>query len=179
EAAARERGRTDAARRLSALSNLVTGTMFMAFAVGCIVLAAVETIGALSDGTSSFADMPAGVLGWPVFAVFWLATGSLMVLRGVRGRRRLANRRYLRATGLRGTGTVLESEGVESGGAEESESSGTVRVLKLRVAVEGRHPYDVRLREVANRAVYPELERPVLVDAADPSNVMVDWHARW
>jgi hypothetical protein len=74
---------------------------------------------------------------------------------------------------------VLESEGVESGGAEESESSGTVRVLKLRVAVEGRHPYDVRLREVANRAVYPELERPVLVDAADPSNVMVDWHARW
>jgi hypothetical protein len=177
EAAARERRQRDVAQRRSTLSSLVLGSVFLAFGVGCLVIAAVETVGALSDGISSFGDMPAGVLGWPLFGMFWLATGGLMVFRDARNRRQLANRRRLRATGLRGTGTVLESEREES---ERQESElGMVYRLKLSVSVEGRHPYDVRLREVPNRGVYAELTLPVLVDPADPRNVMVDWHARW
>jgi len=127
----------------------------------------------LSDGISSFGDMPAGILFWPLFGLSWLATGGIMVLRDARNGRQLANRRRLRATGPRVTCTALESEW------EESESFGTVYKLKPSVSVEGRHPYDVRLREIPNRGVQTELTLPVLFDLSNPRNVMVAWCARW
>ena len=91
---------------------------------------------------------------------------------GGRTLRQLALRKRLRTAGLRGFGTVLEWD--ESGAA-----ASTIYKMKLNVAVPGRHPYVVRVREITFiQSAYTNLTLPVLVDPANARNVVVDWDGR-
>jgi hypothetical protein len=168
--AARQRREADVAQLRSTLSRLIIGCLFLAFAGGCLVFAAREVLAAVSDRISG--DLR-GAIGPSLFAVFWLALGGPMVFSDIRNRRQLANRKRLRATGLRATGVVLESE------EEELESGDTVHKLKLRVTADGGHTFEVRVREIPNRGVYAAMELAVLIDPANRRNAMVDWDAPW
>ncbi len=167
EARARDRREGDRIQRNVALGPLLAGILFLAFALGCLILAVVNAVGVLTAGSP-----PAQVLGWLLFGLFWAGLGGGLAFVGGRNWRHLALRKRLRTVGVRGFGTVLEWD--------ESESNGlTIYKMKLRVEVPGQHPYTLRVREISFiQTVHTNLTLPVLVDPANSRNVVVDWDGR-
>jgi hypothetical protein len=168
----RERGRRniESARRTNAIVCLVIGTVFGFFALGCVVTAVglVVAAGSLGAGDASVG----AAVGVGVFGLFWCAMTVLLVALGRRGLKKIDRDRRLRTSGVRGWGTVLNY----------SESSfmvdgATNWQLALRVALEGRPPYDVMANVGVVRGegarIYQGATLPVLVDPGNPTDVMV------
>jgi hypothetical protein len=169
EAKARHRREGDRILRSGAVTPFVVGIVFLALALGCLIATAIEAVGEVSGGITDLASLPAGLVGWPLFGLFWAGLGGAAVFAGRRGLRQLALRKRLRTSGVPGFGTVLEWD--------ESESSGfTTYKMKLNIELPGQHPYRVRVREITfTHSVYTNLKLRVLVDPANGQNVVVDW----
>lgn len=142
---------------ISGLSAL--GALFMVMAVAFVVVTA--TTDSIVGGTFLLLAATFGLTGTVLLGIDqWLAA-----------RRRRANR--LRTAGMRGTATILAI----------TDSNVTINQnpmvnLRLRVNIANHPPYEVTKRQVISRIAVgqfvPGATLPVLVDPADPSDVMID-----
>jgi hypothetical protein len=165
EGMARIRRQQDGWKRIGAFTCLAVGGLFAIFAAGCFVAA----VPALASGDPDTGQM--------VFGLFWVAMAGAFIFAGVRGHKRLATCRRLRATGVRGFATVLEWKD-----AIYTSNGQSVYVMRLQISLEGRSPWEAKVRDTVSAsstvgAVYTNAKLPVLVDPVDPRVFMVDWDA--
>jgi len=177
-----ERGRRNVenAKRLNANICIGIGVLFVVFAVLCFIGA----IGLIALASRAQTEVNGGgglaigsALAVLVFGLFWGALAALLIWLGKRGLRGIARGQRLRATGVRGHATVLSY--TESNLKVDGATNWQVAV---RVALAGRPPWDMNLNVPVVRGeggrIYTGATLPVLIDPADPSEVMVDFDAR-
>ncbi len=161
----RERGRRniEGAKRLNAIVCVVIGALFALFALGCFVGVAVAAIA--SDASTA--------IGVGVFGLFWSALTALLLGLGLRGLGRIKRDERLRTTGVRAKATILSY--VESKLMVDGMNKFQ---LSLRIEVEGRAPWEVSINEAVMRGakIYTGATLPILVNAADPRDFMIDWY---
>lgn len=152
----------ESAKRTNAIVCVVLGVMFALFALPCFAGAAV----------AAFAGGLGEVLGVGLFGLFWAALSALLLALGVGGLKKIGRNERLRASGVRGKATVMSY--TESSLVVDGE---TKFKLSLRIEIEGRAPWDVMVNEpVPNTGrIYTNALLPVLVNPADPRELMIDW----
>jgi hypothetical protein len=137
--------------------------VFGVLALACFVGAAASVVSGEPIGMAA---------GAAVFGLFWVGLSALGLRIGVPGLRRSDRERRLRATGLRGTATVMELRR-----RGEQELAETPYDLALRVELGERPPTMVSVSEEVpvGSNVAQGVALPVLVDPNDPNDLMVDW----
>lgn len=167
---------------------LVIGGLILTFSMGAIRSknpAAFGGISGLSGLGALFALMAAAfvvvtvttdsIVGgtFTLLAVtFGLTAGVLLAIdQWLAARRRRANR--LRSAGMRGTATIL---GVTDSNVTVNQNP--MINMRLRVTIANHPPYEVTKRQVISRLAVgqfvPGATLPVLVDPANPTDVMID-----
>ena len=160
----RSRHRVDSSRRTNAAVSMGLGGLFAVFAGACFS-------GALATAISESSAGAGAALG--AFGIFWALLAGLLVWLGRRGLSALRRNERLRASGVRGKATVVrfrESKFMVDGMTKFE--------LALRVEVQGKPAWDLTLNEPVPRPelVYTNATLPVLVDASDPSEAIIDWY---
>ncbi len=174
-----ERGRrnVEGAKRTNAIVCLVIGGLFGLFALGCFIAAALTLVAGLAvgdevDGARGMGM--AGAISVGAFGLFWCALTVLLVTLGRRGLSKLERAQRLRTSGVRGTATVISY--VESNFQVDGETNFQ---LAVRIALDGRPPWDMSLDTPVVRGdggrIYQGATLPVLVNPANPAEVMVVW----
>jgi len=170
EAFDRARRELEKAKRTNAIVSLTIGGIFVGIAVVCFIGALALIVGGLVE--DEVAGGTGAAMGVGAFGLFWAATGGLLLFLGQRGLARSNLQKRLREMGVRGTATVLEhtESNLRVDGA-------TMFFLKMRIELPGRPSWELSRNEPVERSskVFQGAMLPVLVDPADPSQLMIDW----
>ncbi len=170
EAFDRARRELEKAKRTNAIVSLTIGGIFVGIALVCFLGALGLIVGGLVEG--EVAGGAGAAMGVGAFGLFWAATGGLLLVLGWRGLARSNLQKRLREMGVRGTATVLEytASNLRVDGA-------TMFSLKMRIELPGRPSWELSRNEPVERSskVFHGATLPVLVDPADPSQLVIDW----
>ncbi len=176
-----ERGRrnVESAKRTNAYVAIGIGVMFAVFAAVSLIIALVLVVVAVR--VAGEVDQGAGLaLGFVfavgVFGLLFVALAVLLISLGKKGLRAIDRGQRLRATGVRGSATVLSY--TESNFKVDGETNWRVVV---RIALDGRAPWETNLNVPVVRGqggrIYQGATLSVLVNPQDPSEAMVDFDA--
>jgi hypothetical protein len=119
--------------------------------------------------------LPGGAAGFVAGAALLLIAGIVLLLLGLRARRRFAEFRRLQADGISGTATVtgMQMTGVYTKGQPYAR-------ISLQVTLEGE-TYEVVVKDVVPMLLTGRLTDgtpvPVRADPANREHVIIDWDA--
>ena len=143
--------------------------MFLVILGGLFLVAGLAVLGFIAAGAAPGALAVMAI----IFVFVGLLNGSIGVVMLTRGRRR----KRILATGIAGSGTIVEARQTSMEINDQP-----VIALKLEIQLPGRPSYLVNKRQVVPfirlASIQPGTTLPIRVDPAKPNEIEIDWNGR-